>query len=129
MSLKLSKTNIAPYNYYSESTGLNPVTADVTLDNSGGIKGSTVVAAFIVATTFNYTNITISPVTEQAGINWRVSLDNITWFESVTPSDMDATITDQAVPIYFAAVVNNDGTIITGNYIQCKVRITATENP
>ena len=129
MSLKLSKNNIIPYQYYSESTGLTPITTQVVLDNTGGIKGSDVVSAFLIATTFNYTGINVSPVSEQAGINWRVSLDNIVWAEFVTPSAMDALIEDQNIPIYFAAVVANDGTVVTGNYIQCKVRIIAIENP
>jgi hypothetical protein len=129
MSLKLSKNNVLPYNYFSESTGLTPITTQVILDNTGGIKGSDIVSAFLIATEFNYTEINISPVSEQAGINWRVSLDNIAWSEFVTPSAMDALIDDQNIPIYFAAVVANDGTIVTGNYIQCKVRIIAIENP
>ncbi len=129
MSLKLSQNNVAPYQYYSENTELTPITTQVILDNTGGIKGSEVVSAFLVATTFNYTTITISPVSEQTGINWRVSLDNSIWYESVTPPDMDALSEDKNVSIYFAAVVANDGTVITGNYIQCKIRITAVENP
>lgn len=45
MSLKLSKTNVPPYDYYSESTNLNPITTQVALDNAGGLKGSDVVSA------------------------------------------------------------------------------------
>lgn len=129
MSLKLSKTNTTPYEYFSESTGLNPITTQVTLDNTGGIKPSEVVTTFLVATTFNYTGIIISPVNEEAGINWKVSLDNSTWFDSVNLSSMDALLDDQVISIYFGAAVNNDGSVTTGNYIHCKVKITATENP
>ena len=79
MSLKLSQNNVIPYQYYSENTGLTPITTQVILDNTGGIKGSDVVSAFLIATEFNYTTINVSPVSEQVGINWRVSLDNIVW--------------------------------------------------
>jgi len=129
MSLKLSKNNTVPYNYYSENTNLNPITTQVTLTNTGGVRPSDIIIAFLVATTFNYTGITITPISEEVGINWRVSLDNIIWSESVSPSDMDALLSDVNIPIYIGAVVNNDGTVITGNYIQCKIRITAVENP
>lgn len=129
MSLKLSKNNIAPYEYFSEGSGLDPITTQVILDNTGGIKGSDVVSVFLVATTFNYTTIVVAPINEETGIDWKVSLDNITWFNSVNPVNMDALIEDQNIPIYFATVLNNDGSVITGNYIQCKVRIIAVENP
>jgi len=129
MSLKISKTNTPPYDYISESTNVNPIQSTVTLDNTGGIKGSSVVAAHLVATTFNYTTITVTPVTEDIGIDWKVSLDNTIWANSVNPANMDALLGDQIIPIWFAAVVNNDGSVVTGNYISCKVRITATENP
>jgi len=40
MTLKLSKTNTAPYDYYSEGSGLTPITTQAILDNTGGIVGS-----------------------------------------------------------------------------------------
>lgn len=129
MSLKISKNNTIPYNYFSENTGINPILTQVILDNTGGIKGSDVVTTFLVATTFNYTGIVVTPINEETGINWRVSLDNIIWSEFVNVSDMDALQSDKITSIYFAAVVANDGSVITGNYIQCKARIIATENP
>ncbi len=126
MSLKLSKNNIIPYEYFSEGNGLDPITTQITLDNLGGIKGSDVVSAFLIATIFNYTTIIITPINEEIGIDWKVSLDNSTWFNSVNINEL---LMDQNFPVYFAAVVNNDGSVNTGNYLQCKIKITAVESP
>ena len=113
MSLKLSKTSTIPYDYFSESTGLNPITTQVTLDNTGGIKPSDVISVFLIATQFNYTGIAVAPVSEQTGINWRVSLDNLVWSESVNPTAMDALLEDKNIPIFFGAVVNNNAIQVT----------------
>ena len=130
MSIKLSSTNVSPYNYYSEGDGSNPISASVTLDGTGGTVDTNVVTTYLVATTFNYTGITVQPVTEETGINWQVSLDGgTTWAESVSPADMDATAGDQTVAVSIKAVVANDGTVSTGTYVAADVQITATENP
>jgi hypothetical protein len=129
MSLKLSKNDVIPYQYYSEGTDLDPISTQVLLDNTGGIKPSDAITAFLVATTFNYTTIVVTPVNDDISIDWKCSLDNVLWSDSVNLSDINALIEDQIVPIYFGVVVKNDGTVGTGNYISCKVRITAVENP
>jgi len=129
MSLKLAKNNTSPYDYYSEGDGSDPVTVSVTLDNSGGTSDTNVVTAYLVATDYNYTGITVTTQNEETGIDWKLSLDNSTWADSINPADMDATSGDQTTPVYLKAVVNNDGTVATGNYTQADVKITATENP
>ncbi len=129
MSLKLAKNNAPTYDYYSEGDGTDPVSVSVTLDNSGGTSDTDVVTAYLIATTYNYTGITVQPVSEETGVDWKVSLDNSNWYDSVNPTDMDATGGDQNTTIYLKAVVNNDGTVSTGNYTAADVQITATENP
>ena len=129
MSLKLSSTNTSPYSYYSEGDGSNPITASVTLDNSGGTLDTNVVTAYLVATTYSYTGITVQPVNEETGIDWQISLDNATWAQSITPADMDATAADQVVAVYLKAVVANDGTVDIGNYVAADIQINATGNP
>ena len=129
MSLLISKTNVSPYDYVSQGDGQNPVSASVTLDNTGGTVTSAAITAYLVGTTFNYTGITVQPINEQVGINWQVSLDNVTWLESVTPADMDGRTTDAVTTIYLRAVVVNDGTIGTRNYTQADIQVSATENP
>ena len=129
MSLKLSSTDLPTPTYYSEGDGTNPISVAVTLDNSGGTLDTNVITAYLVATTYNYTGITVQPVTEETGVNWQVSLDNTTWAESVAPADMDATAADASIPVYLKAVVANDATVATGTYVGADVQITATENP
>jgi len=129
MSLLISKTNTSPYDYVSQGDESNPISVSVTLDNAGGTITSSAVTAYLVATQYNYTGITAQPINEQTGINWQVSLDNATWAESVTPADMDGRTTDALTTVYLRAVVANDGTVATGNYIQADVQVNATENP
>jgi len=129
MSLKLSKTNTSPYDYYSEGDGSDPVTVSVTLDGSGGTVDSDVVTAYLVATQYNYTGINVTAVNEETGIDWKFSLDNSTWADSIAPADMNATGGDQTTTVYIKAVVTNDGSVATGNYVQADIKITATENP
>lgn len=131
MSLKLAKNNTPTYDYFSEGDDTDPISVTVTLDNTGGTTESSEATAYLVATTFNYTGITVEPVNEvDSGINWQVSLSAGTGFaESVTPSNMDALSADVVTPIYLKAVNANDGSVATGNYTAANVRVTATENP
>jgi len=129
MSLKLSSTNTSPYDYYSEGDGSAPISASVTLDNNGGTKDTNVVTSYLVGTDYNYTGITVEPVNEETGIDWKVSLDNSTWDDSIDPGDMDASSDDVVTTIYLKAVIANDGTVSTGNYVAADVKVTATENP
>ena len=129
MSLGLSSNNTSPYSYYSTGDGSNPVSVQVTLDGNGGTLDSNVVTAYLIATQFNYTGISVTAINEETGVDWKFSLDGTTWADTVNPADMDARTADQNVPIYIKAVVTNDGTVGTGNYTAADIQITATENP
>ena len=129
MSLKLAKNNTSPYDYYSEGDNSDPATQSVVLDNIGGTKDTNVLTAYLIATQWNYTGITVTAENEETGIDIKFSLDNSTWADSVNPADMNALSSDQNIPIYIKAVVNNDGTVDTGKYIQAKIKTTATERP
>lgn len=129
MSLKIAKNNAPAYDYISEGDGSDPATISATLNNQGGTLDSNVLTYYLVATTFNYTGISVQPITENAGIDWKVSLNNVNWFDSVSPANMDARVTDQVTTIYLKAVVNNNGTVATGNYTSADVRVASTENP
>ena len=129
MSLGLAKNNTPVYDYYSTSDGSDPVSASALLTNLGGTVNSATVIAYLIATTFRYTGITVTISGEEVGIDWKLSLDNNTWLDSVTPSDMNALAADVATPIYVRAVVSNDGTVPTGLYADPNITFTSTEEP
>lgn len=129
MSLGLAKNNAPTYDYYSSSDGSDPVSSSVTLTNAGGTTNSGTVTAYLIATTYRYTGITVTVSGEQTGIDWKLSLDNSTWTDSVNPSDMNALVSDVATPIYVRAVVNNNGTVNTGLYSAPNITFTSTEEP
>jgi hypothetical protein len=129
MSLKLAKNNAAPYDYYSEGDGSDPVVASATLDQSGGTVTSAVVTAYLVATGYLYQAIVVQPVNEESGVNWQVSVDNAIWAESVSPANMDARSADVVIPIYLRMIAANDNSKATGSYTACNVSISATESP
>lgn len=129
MSLKLAKNNTPAYDYYSEGDGSDPVSISATLDNTGGTVNTATVNAYLIATTYHYTGITVDTVNEQAGIDWKLSLDGTTWADSVTPGDMDALSADVATPLYIRGVISNNSTVPTGIYTTPDIRISYTENP
>lgn len=132
MSLKLAKNNTPVYDYYSEGDGSDPVSVSGTVNGSGGTVDSTTVAMYLVATTYRYTGITLSVINEQTGIDWKLSLDNVTFADTRSPTDMNALSTDVVIPVYAKAVVINDGggnQPATGIYTTPDIRIQATENP
>lgn len=129
MSFGLAKNNAPAYDYYSTSDGSDPVSASALLTNLGGTVNSATVTAYLIATTFRYTGITVTISGEQAGIDWKLSLDNSTWADTVTPSDMNALSSDVATPIYARAVVNNNGTVNTGIYAAPNITWSSTEEP
>ena len=137
MSLKIASNNTPAYAYYSEGSGATPITVSVTLDGTGTpstITGATTGLTYLVGvdssgTIGSYSGITIAPINEESGINWEISDDNASFGESITPDDMDVSSTDQVVQIYLQAVVDNDGSVATNNYVLPDIQITATENP
>ena len=129
MSLKLSKTNTPAYDYYSEGDGTDPATQAVTLDGSGGTVTSSAITAYLIATLLAYSSISVTPVSEEAGINWQVSLDNINWAETVSPANMNATAADQVTTIYLRYVATNDGTVTPGYKTAANVRVSGLAAP
>lgn len=132
MTLKLSKNNSPVYDYLSTGDGSNPASVSATLTGSGGTLDSTTQALYLVATQFRYTGITLSVVNEQAGIDWKLSLDNATFADTRSPTDLNALGGDQVIPVYAKAVLTNDGSgnqPVTGIYTTPDIRIQATENP
>ncbi len=131
MALKISKTATPAYDYYSEGDGSDPISAAVDLDNSGDPAqvASDVVAAYLVATEFNYTEIQVTPITEDAGIDWQVSLDNLAWADTVAVPAMDALAAGVATPLWFRALAANDGSFGVSIQTGCKISVTRKGSP
>lgn len=127
--LKLAKNNAAPFDYFSEGDGTDPLVGGIALDGLGGTLTSATVTAYLVATGFLYQSIVVQPVSEETGINWQVSLNGSDWAESVTPANMDARSADQVIPIYFRMVVANDNSKATGSYTAADISVTGIETP
>jgi len=127
MSLKLSKTNIIPYNYYSIGNNLNPILAQTILDYNNPVTYSDIITTYLVATENVYTGISLQIVDEEIGINWMISFDNINWYKTINLINIDARENDVIRMIYFRVAMLNDGTVIDGQYIQCNINIIATE--
>lgn len=129
MSLKIALNNAPAYNYLSSGTELNPGVSSVTLDNVGGTKDGSTATLYLVATTFRYTGISVSVDNEQTGVDWKLSLNNSTWLDTLAPSDMNALSADVVIPVYVKPVVNNNGTVSTGKYTTPDLSVAYTENP
>ena len=130
MSLQIAKNNSPTYDYYSTGDDSDPITRSVTLDGDSTPDVSGVLTAYLVATTYNYTGITVGVTGNPTGVTWEVSLASGSGFgSSVTPSDMDATGADQTTAIYLRATVVDDGSVSTSNITAPKVNVSATENP
>lgn len=129
MSLALSKNNTPTYDYYSTGDGTDPVSTSALLTNVGGTINSGTVTAYLVATTFRYTSITVGVTGEDTGIDWKLSLNNSTWADSVNPADMNALSADAVTTIYIRFVATNDGSVPTGLYDAPNITISATEEP
>ena len=129
MSLKLAKNNAPIYDYYSEGDGTDPLSLSALVTNMGGTVNSNTVTAYLVATTFRYTGITLAITGEQTGIDWKLSLDGNTWLDSIEPDDMNALSSDVVTTVYVRALVANDGTVSTGNYTAPDITWSSTEEP
>jgi hypothetical protein len=129
MSLKISLTDTAPYDYFSEGDGSNPISTSITLDNTGGNVETSTMTLYLVATGYNYTGITLSQINAELGYDWLLSSDNTTFSTSITMPDMDASGSDVITAIYLKVSASNDGTVATGVYTQPDIQIDSTENP
>lgn len=129
MSLKIATNNAPAYDYLSEGDGSNPAASSATVNGTGGTSIGTVLILYLIATTYNYTGLSVTPVNETAGINWQVSLNGSAWAESVNPGDMDARAGDQVTTLYLRPVVDNDGSVGVGTYTACDIEVAATAAP
>ncbi len=105
------------------------ISIGITLTNAGGTLNSDTVSAQLVASSYKYTDITITVSNEQPGIDWKLSLNNVDWFDSLTPADMDALSANVVTPVYIRYVINNNSTVPTGVYSTPDINISSTENP
>jgi hypothetical protein len=121
--------DIDTYDPLSSGDNSDPLSATVVLDgtNSPTYIESTPQQLYLVATQHTYTGITVEIINDTVDIDWLVSLDNASYTDSVTPTDMDASVTDVVTSIYFKVKVKNDGTVTSQNFTTPKIRITATE--
>lgn len=133
MALLICKNNtgtngdIDSYDPLSQGDNTDPLVAAVLLDGAGGTKESTVSQMYLVATLKKYTAIFVEVINDSSSIDWKLSLDNSTWTDSVSPSDMNALTTDQITSIYFKCVVLNDGSVGSQTFTTPKIRIEAVE--
>jgi hypothetical protein len=130
MSLKLSKTNTPPYDYFSINSygiGLNSITTDLILDYGDPIKYSGVIETYLIATDNVYTNISLSILYEEIGLNWFISYNPVDWFKALILPNMDSRSINIIKSIYFKSGMLNDGTVMDGTYTQCKVILVAKE--
>lgn len=139
MSLKLSKTNVAPYDFVNINGELpaNPLVASVTIDKTGGTVTSPTVTAYLVGSNDggvdigSYSGITITPTTTSPGLTWEVSANGSTgWGASLSPADMDVSSVDVVTPLYFRVTADNSEStaVTTGNKAGIHTLV-STENP
>jgi len=132
MSLKLAKNNAPAYDYYSEGDGTDPISASGIITGLGGTVDTTTVYMYLVATSKRYTGIVLAVANEQAGIDWKLSLDDVTYADTRAPADINALGGDQVISVYAKAVLTNDGSgnqPATGVYVTPDITITALEVP
>jgi len=129
MSLQISKNNTPVYDYFSTGDDSDPITRSVTLDGDGTPDASGELTAYLVATDFNYTGITVTVTGNPTGVTWEISLTSGASFgASVSPADMDALVSDQVTTLYMRATVVDDGSVSTSNIAAPKFNVSATEN-
>ena len=106
-----------------------PISVSATLDGSGGTVDTTIVTAYLVATRFGYTTPAVQPISEESGIDWKISVDGgNTWLDTHTFTDIDARSSDVVQEVRIKAVIINDKTLGTGTYTLAKVQTSSIEN-
>lgn len=131
--LSIAKGNVDPYDWYSDGDGSDPISVAVDVDESGApaTVETNVVAAHLVATQYSYSGIVLTPVSEDAGVDFQISkTDALSGFaDSISIADMDALAADQSVPIWIKANVANAGEVTTGIFESCNIEIAKRESP
>jgi len=131
MSLILVKKSTS--DEFSLGDGTDPINLGTTnLDDTSTppTVDSTVINFEILASTYSYTGLGLSIISEEAGIDYKLSITSAVagFADSVTPIDMDATGGDVRQDVWVKAVVSNDGTVAAGAHATPDIRLVATEN-
>jgi hypothetical protein len=116
---------------FSTGDGSDPIVTDMSpLDDSGtpATIESEVLNVEILATDYEYSTILLEIISEEAGIDYKLSLDNVSFVDTLTVPDIDASGADQRVDVYIKTVVANDGSVSAGSYAAPDIRLTRTEN-
>ncbi len=137
MSMRLAKNNTAPFDYYSEGDNSDPISTAVILDGSGvpaTITGNSTNTIFVIFSndgTYidNISDAEINILSEETGIDWEISEDQITWGNTISFPTQDVSSADVVIQIYARANVINDGSIPVNNYIAAKIQTSCTQNP
>jgi len=137
MALQLVKNGTSD-DFSFGGAGDDPISKSVNLDDTGGTINTNTVTAQLRATTWDYTNISMSIQSEESGLDYKLSLDNTNWHDSLASgnggdaagqiANIDATGGTQTKTVYIRAVVNNNGTVTAGQKTAAKVRLNFTEN-
>jgi hypothetical protein len=138
MSLILVKQGTTDEFSFDDS-GSDPVSLAATLTDEGTTVDTNVVIAELLATTYAYTDITVDIPSEDTGIDFKFSLDDVNWYDNLNSSpsgnlpagtipEPDATGGDVRQTVYIKAVVDNDGTVPTDLYEDAQVQLSFTEN-
>lgn len=139
MALILVKNGTSDEYSYNDA-GTNPLSFTVTLDDDGTPATilSNTVTAQIKATTYSYTGISVSVINEDPGIDYKLSLNIINWFDSLTSgtsgdsagqiNTMNAVSAPVYKTIYVRALTNNNGTVSAGTKTTPNIRLAFTEN-
>lgn len=139
MSLAIVKNSTTDEYSYGADTS-DPITiAAITLDDTGtpATIDSTVLTMQLRATTWRYTGISLTPASEATGLNWKLSLNQTNWFDTLTSgtggdsvgeiADIDATSSTQTKTVYAKIVAANDGTVAVGTETDPVVTLAYTE--
>ena len=125
---------------YSYGDGTDPISFTDTLTDSGSPStiDSSIVHTQIKASTYLYSNIAVTIVNEQTGMDYKLSLNQTNWFDSLTSgaggdtvgqiANMDGTTGDKTEDVYIKCVVANDGSVSSGTKTTPDVRLAWTEN-
>ena len=93
------------------------ITVTAVLTQMGGTVESSTVTIYLISLQ-EFDTIILTPLLEDTGINWKLSEDNLSWYDSITLSN----VTEEVTPIYAKAIVDNDGSI-TEDKISCDIRV------
>ena len=138
MSIKLTKDTTASPDEYSQSDGSDPISVSITLD---GTNSPTTIAEIVTADIFvwadddttdidNYSSVQLSITGSDTGIVWEFSPNGTdSWAATLDVGPFDVSSTYQTEQVWMRATADNDGSVLTANYITADATITATENP